>query len=419
MARTVGSWASELEDKLASTEQQLHSQRRAVARMKHCLARQKKDQVEQGDSFVVNDFMPSLVNSGASTKTPLAYTYMPLEPMTPPLKQYWPQMPYGPPYTSMNHVSPASWHYTSYSAGSRHHRTATPEQRAIRKMMGGKPVYTMGIDPQNDRCLLADFFTEIKRFAETYTVQIRALNAEQVHGLSANPAIASSIGKPSLIMTLVTEKDMLIAMVALAISKHMWTYALDETSLYSCGHSHAMLTEDLTNRWARLGDTDYEAKHNLLLVQQQIYTSIKEDANHKTWRAATAERLTNKLLFNLLGLLATNLPAPALKERNHILSELHVKAYRIGFRLRMAAVKWTFCWPSTGAVFESGKMVNESRTLYGDVLCTMNAVAREPDQHVVLFALSPTVVGSEYAAGVERKSVVHHAMVHLTRKGWL
>jgi hypothetical protein len=44
----------------------------------------------------------------------------------------------------------------------RHHRTATPEQRSIRFMMGGKPIYTMGMNPQEDRCLLFDFFEQIR-----------------------------------------------------------------------------------------------------------------------------------------------------------------------------------------------------------------------------------------------------------------
>ncbi|KAH9870084.1 hypothetical protein J1614_007006 [Plenodomus biglobosus] len=299
----------------------------------------------------------------------------------------------------------------------RHHRTATPEQRTIRDMMGGKPVFTMGMKEQDDRCLFFDFFQQIKQWATNYTVHLRSLNAEQIHGLATHAAIAGPLGEPSKLAMLVTEKDMLNAMVASIICRHVVTYALDEHSLRASGHPQADACEELVYRWTLLGANDHAAKHDLLLSQQQIYTTIKEAPDHRAWRAATASRLAFALLSSLSGLLATNLAPSALTERNHILTELYVKGYRIGFRLRMSASRWSFQWPMAGAEFEPTAMVNENRTLYGDILRTMTAVMNEPQAHEVRFAVSPTVARSDFGSGEEKRVVAHHAMVHITRKG--
>lgn len=251
-----------------------------------------------------------------------------------------------------------------------------------------------------------------------YTVHIRSLGAEQVHNLAVHPTLAGSMSKPSQLMMLVTEKDMLVAMVAGVISKHMWKYALDEHSLYASGHVQAEVCEELAYQWTCLDNSTCEAKHDLLLSQQQIYTAIKNAPDHKSWRTTCAERLTSRLLSDLSGLLAINLAPQAIRERNHILSELYVKGYRIGFRLRMAASHTHFQWPSPGGVFDEKNMVNENRLLYGDVLRTMSAVMSEPSAHQVRFAVSPTITRSDFAMGEEKKIVVHHSMVHLTRTGW-
>jgi hypothetical protein len=81
--------------------------------------------------------------------------------------------------------------------GKRHHRTATPEQRNIRALTNGAPIFTLRIDAQTDRGLLCDFFEQIKQWSATYTVHIRSLPAEQVHALAAHPAIAESLGLSS------------------------------------------------------------------------------------------------------------------------------------------------------------------------------------------------------------------------------
>jgi hypothetical protein len=174
------------------------------------------------------------------------------------------------------------------------------------------------------------------------------------------------MGKPSNPAGLVTEKDILIALVSSIIARHMVTYAVDEPSLHASGHPHADITEELSRR---LSLADVSVKQDLLLSQQGVYTAIQESPDYKPWRTATATKLTACLLRDLDGLLSMDLAAQAITERNHILSELYVKGYRIGFRLRMSGnSRYSFTWPVTGATFEPGKMVNERRCLYGDLL---------------------------------------------------
>ncbi|KAH9872427.1 hypothetical protein IAQ61_005262 [Plenodomus lingam] len=314
------------------------------------------------------------------------------------------------------YTSPTFRPSTRKSRG-RHHRTATPEQQTIREFMGGKPVFTMGMKEQDDRCLLFDFFQQIKHWATDYTVHLKSLDAEHIHGLANRPAIAGGLGESSKLSMLVTENDMLSAMIASIICRHIVTHAMDEHALHASGHPRSDTCEALAYRWSLLGANDYAAKQNLLLSQQQIYTKIKEDPNHRSWRAATASRLVFALISSLSGLLTTSLRPATLIERNHILTEIYIKGYRIGFRLRMAASRWSFQWPLSSAEFDPTAMVNESRLLYGDILRTMTAVMSDPRAHEVRFAVSPTVARSDFGKGGENRVVAHHAMVHITPKG--
>lgn len=117
-------------------------------------------------------------------------------------------------------------------------------------------------------------------------------------------------------------------------------------------------------------------------------------------------------------MLATSLSQAAIAERNHVLQELFIKGYRTGFRLRMAAERWDFGWPAAGEGFDAGRMVNESRLLYGDVLTTMQRLLVASGEHIVRFAVSPVVGKRDWCAGAERKEIAHSALVHVARKGW-
>jgi hypothetical protein len=295
----------------------------------------------------------------------------------------------------------------------RHHRTATPEQRQIRAYTNA-PIYTMGIDPQNDRGLLCNFFESIQTWAASYTIHLRSLTAKQIHTLAAHPAIPSCLGKqpPSI----VTEKDMLKSMVAAIISRCIVSTTIDEHALYLTSHPHAEVTEQLSREWSLLHDD--EKKGEALIRQRDVFTAIKNVPGHNVWRARCAQLFTSSLLLDLSGLLATNLPQRALNERSHVLQELFVKGYRIGFRLRMAAQRWDFGWTAAGEEFDGGSMVNESRMLYGDVLTTMQRLLGQPSEHVVRFGVSPVVVKREWGVGGMRREVVHSALVHVAKRGW-
>lgn len=424
VAKKLKSWNLQMTDQLTSANQQLQSQHDTIADLKHRLSEQEKVQFHQTQSLG-----PGAVMSLYSGNL---YMPQPAKPIMTRLDMYDPNFNMSPPSKSLSPVKsfeplsapsmlqlpPAPVQPPSKS-GRHHHRTVTPEQRYIREIMGGKPVYTVGMKEQDDRCLFFDYFEHIKKWAAMYTVHIRSLNAEQVHNLAAHPAIAEVLGKSSQLMMLVTEKDMLIAMVTSVVSNRLWTHALDEHSLYASGHPQAQVCEELVHQWTRIGAHDHQAKLDLLAFQEQIYTSIKSAPDHNTWRTSRAESLSTQLLSDLDGLLATNISLKSLTERNHVLSELYIKGYRIGFRLRMTASKWQFQWPSSGTEFDPDAMVNENRMLYGDVMRTMGAVMHEPQMHEVRFAMSPTTTRSDFSVGGETRVVVHHAMVHITRTGWI
>jgi hypothetical protein len=300
--------------------------------------------------------------------------------------------------------------------GKRHYRTATPEQRQIPTSM---PIYTFGLDPQTDRGLLNDFFEAIKTWAAAYTVHLRTLTAEQIHNLALHPAL-TSLGLSSQPSMLVTEQTMLIAIVAAVMSRYIFTQTISSDALRLSNHPHANVTDELLHQWDLLSADNnyYEKAKELLHHQRNIYTAIKNLPTHKAWRATAAHTLSARLLHDLQGLLATTLSPAALKERKHILSEIFIKGYRIGFRLHMSAVKWQFVWPVLGAEFDPRAMVNESKMLYGDVVTTMKRVLERPEEHVVVFGGSPTCVRSEFSGGSEKRELVHGALVHVTRKGW-
>jgi hypothetical protein len=215
------------------------------------------------------------------------------------------------------------------------------------------------------------------------------------------------------------DKETLIALVAAVVGQHMVTHAVSEHALHASGHPHADITSELSRRWTCLGTEDAPGKQALLSSQQAIYTAINASPTHKPWRTATASRLTTSLLSSLSGLLAPTSSPQATSERNHILTELYVKGFRIGFRLRMEAVKWDCVWPRPGTVFDPATMVNENRMLYGDVLRTVQGVMGQPGIHEVRFAMSPTITRAEYGGvGGGKEVVVHNAIVHVARKGW-
>ncbi|KAH7389803.1 hypothetical protein BKA66DRAFT_414252 [Pyrenochaeta sp. MPI-SDFR-AT-0127] len=421
MAKKLEYQNLQLTDQLISANQHMRSLYDTNIDLKCRLAEQEKENSSYGRQSSAGDSRQSYTTSPNFNRPWKSFATHPYEPASlipSPIKLESPTQAPRSPITPKKQDSPPGQQQHRNRNGRRHHRTATPEQRTIRAMMNNKPVFTLGMDPQSDRCLLYDFFEHIKQWAAAYTVQMKSLNAEQVHNLYTHAVLAEGLGQPSQLKMLVTEQDMLIAIVTGILSRHMWKYSLDEHALNASEHPQAHICEDLANRWTMLDLTAHEEKHNLLVSQQQIYTSIKNASDHKAWRTSCAERFTNMLLSDLAGLLTTDLSTPDLLERNHTLSELYVKGYRIGFRLRMAAIKWQFQWPLPGTEFNPATMVNESRMLYGNILRTMNSVMNEPRAHEVRFSISPTVTKSDFSGGSEHRVVVHNALCHITRQGY-
>jgi hypothetical protein len=298
--------------------------------------------------------------------------------------------------------------------GKRHHRTATPEQRQIRATMQA-PVYTFGIEPQTDRSLLCDFFDAIKTWATAYTIDLRTLAAAQTHTLAAHPVLTSLAIPPTQLDALVPEKDKLPSLIAAFVTRFISMRTIDAHALTLSGHPRAQLIEALEHDWARLLTDEHEAKHDLLQRQRAIYTAIKNDPDHRVWRASCAQYFTNDLMNVLADLLIPLYPAAA-KNCVHVMQELFVKGYRIGFRLHMSAVRWDFMWPVSGQGFDARVMVNESRMLYGDVLRTMEEVGRREEEHEVRFARSPVVWKREWGVGGEMGEVVYSACVEVGRR---
>jgi hypothetical protein len=298
--------------------------------------------------------------------------------------------------------------------GKRHHRTTTPEQRQIRATMQA-PVYTFGIEPQTERSLLCDFFDAIKTWATAYTIDLRTLPTAQIHALAAHPALTSLAIPPTQLDALVPEKDEFPSLIAAFVTRFISTRTIDAHALTLSGHPRAQLIEALEHDWAILLADEHEAKRDLLQRQRAIYTAIKNDPDHRVWRANCAQRFTTELISGLAGLLIPLYPAAA-KNCVHVMQELFVKGYRIGFRLHMSAVRWDFMWPVSGQGFDGRVMVNESRMLYGDVLRTMEEVGKREEEHVVRFAWSPVVWKREWGVGGERGEVVYSACVEVGRK---
>ncbi|KAF2828145.1 hypothetical protein CC86DRAFT_393292 [Ophiobolus disseminans] len=184
------------------------------------------------------------------------------------------------------------------------------------------------------------------------------------------------------IPSIVTESNILPAIVAAVVSRYIFSASIDE---------HALL----------LRDADAAKNNEALRRQRDVFTAIKNAPGHKTWRTHCAQGFTSSLLQDLAGLLTTSLSQAAVAERNHVLQELFAKGYRIGFRLRMAAERWDFGWPCAGEGFDAGQML---------------LVA--PDEHTVRFAVSPVVGKRDWYKGEDRSEIVHSALVHVTRKGW-
>jgi hypothetical protein len=318
---------------------------------------------------------------------------------------------YSPPTTVRALVERPAMAGLSPPAIRRHKRTETPEQRCLREYTNGVPIYTFGIEQQNDRGLLHDFFEDIRKWS---SIHAKAhMKPQEVGNLSNTPDLIEMMGGKSDIKHLLVDNELRKDIVACLVTRHIVANAMSDNFLWNSGHHAGAACNELCLEFAHVLDHEAGRKHAICESQRELYTQLKQEPSHKEWRAFKAEERCTNLLSRLAFLLE---PCQS-PQRAHVLSELYVKGYRIGFRLRMEAVKWQVMWPTAGTDLNLSMMVNQTRNLLGDPMKTLNELQRGSQNFFVRFALTPTFTKSDFSSGVEEKMVVHSSMVHVGRRG--
>ncbi|KAF2683871.1 hypothetical protein K458DRAFT_418848 [Lentithecium fluviatile CBS 122367] len=358
----------------------------------------------QGDVFVGNFTASNLRYSPPKAASPVAIrngrSYRRLSPSAPPYTPTTYRDPIDPPV--MTGISPPTVR--------RRKRTETPEQLSPRKFTHGVPIFTFGIDLQNDRGLLHDFFDDVRKWATFHT---KDRDAQEAGSFAVMQDLVDMTAGKSDIEYLLMDSEMRRDIVACLVARHIVMNAMGEHFLWNSGHHAGSECNNLFLEFAHLQDEEYGRKQEVCEKQQALYTKLKNEPGHKKWRTFKAEEYCEELL-NKIGFL---LEPYANTQRAHVLSELYVKGYWIGFRLRMEAVKWQIMWPTAGTDLNLGMMVNQTRNLLGDPMETFTELQKDPKKFFVRFALTPTISKSDFSSGTEEKTVVHSSMVHVGRKG--
>lgn len=318
--------------------------------------------------------------------------------------------PYTPTMKRAPTEPPAMTSDSGAPTGRRHKRTETPEQLFLRPYTNGVPIYTLGIDPQDERGLLHDFFTAIQNWAKMHT---KDLNVREVIECMKIPELVKLLAGKSNIKHLLVDKEMRIGIVTALITQDIIEYTLGEQFLINSNHPASQQCHALLLEFANLSKDDYEAKHEICRKQNDLYSKIDLDPNRKKWRTRVSEDLCQKLLHKISCLLEPGMHP----ERDHVLSELYVKGYRIAFRFRTQDVKWHIVWPKAGTDLNLTRMVNQTRHLFGDTMTTLTRLQEDPMKFFVRFALTPTFTKSYFSPRGEKKDVIHSSLVHIGRKG--
>ncbi|KAJ4291911.1 hypothetical protein N0V90_009808 [Kalmusia sp. IMI 367209] len=321
--------------------------------------------------------------------------------------------PLSPPFTpTASRVPVGSPVMGRGSTQRRHKRTETPEQLFLKPFSNGVKVYTMGMEPQEDRGLLHDFFDDIHKWAVRYTIN---MDAQEVARCSSFKDLAIILGGKSDIKEMLGDKEMRQDLVAALVIRDIVNHTIGEAALFNSDHHLGTQACDIISEFEMHCGEDDMAKHQLCLRQQALYKMVYEEPGHKKWRTTKADELTSMLLDALFPFLETGMDAVMVADCEHWLSELYVKGYRIGIRLRSAAVKWQVTWPVAGIPFIPARMINQTRTLIGDPMTTLTELMKNPTKYFVRFAMTPTVIKSDFSAGVEVKNIVHSSLVHVGR----
>ncbi|KAJ4360454.1 uncharacterized protein N0V89_001017 [Didymosphaeria variabile] len=290
-------------------------------------------------------------------------------------------------------------------AGARHRRTETPQQLFLKDITDVK-VYTTGIEPQDDRGLLHDFFEDIRKWAIHHT---NDLDAREIAPCSSVKDIADMMGGKSDIQHLLSDRELRQDVVSALIIRDIVFHAIGEGSMLNSEHHNGEQCRQIVSGFAMLPHEDYPAKHRLCLRQEALYQGMYTEHHHHEWRSKKADERTKALLNALSSFLHMGIDA----DREHSLNELYVKGYRIGFRLRSKAVKWQVIFPVAGMNLDLKHMVNRTLNLVGDPMTTWKELVQNREKYCVRFAITPTMTKSDFATGKEVKEVVHSALVHV------
>lgn len=293
-------------------------------------------------------------------------------------------------------------------AGARHKRTETPQQLFLRDITNVK-VYTVGMEPQNDRGLLHDFFEDIRKWAIHYTID---LDGEEITGCSVMKDLVAITGGKSDIQHLLADREMRHDIVSALIIRDMIFHAIGEGSMFNSEHHDGKLCREIVSDFAMLSAEDHSTKHQLCLGQAALYQEMYAEHDHHEWRTKQANERSKALLNALSPFFHRGINAGG----EHSLSELYVKGYRIGFRLRSHAVKWQVIFPVAGMQLDLKRMVNRTLNLAGDPMTTWKELAKNPEKYFVRFAITPTMTKSDFSTGHEVKEVVHSSLVHVGRQ---
>jgi len=172
----------------------------------------------------------------------------------------------------------------------RHRRTQTPTQNAVRQMTGGQPLYTWGMDPQDDRGLLSDFFDSIKVWAQEWTRTSEIMAPENISELlKPGSVVFGFLGNTSDGAGILADDYLRTQLVAAVISYDIVYHTLCENFLHVSGFSEAAQADVLFNEYNKLGEGDELAKHEILTQQKALYTAIKDQPTHRKLRSAKAK----------------------------------------------------------------------------------------------------------------------------------
>lgn len=203
------------------------------------------------------------------------------------------------PHTPFHTFPTSSGKGSNATPRSRHKRTQTPTQNYYRKMMNGQPLFTIGIERQDDRGLITDFFDAISIWAKKWTQNSRLFAPDEVSNLTApNSIICEFLGNISSDASLfIADGYLRCELVAAIVSNDIVYNTMCDTFLFdSLPQNEDAKVKQLVIEYSKLKAGDEVKKHQLLLEQKGIYTEIKEQSKHRQWRAGKAKEFGNAVV---------------------------------------------------------------------------------------------------------------------------